>query len=43
MSRSSPLKTAPDFMLPTQKGDMQSLSEFLARGNVLLAFHRGTW
>jgi peroxiredoxin len=43
MSRPSPLKTAPDFTLTTQKGELQSLSQFLAKGTVLLAFHRGTW
>ena len=34
---------APDFTLPTNRGDMQSLASYLARGPVLLAFHRGTW
>jgi peroxiredoxin len=34
---------APGFELPTQKGDTQSLDGYLARGPVLLAFHRGTW
>ena len=34
---------APDFTLPTQKGELQSLSQLLAKGAVLLAFHRGTW
>jgi peroxiredoxin len=43
MSRTSDLKTAPPFELPTQKGDVQSLARFLAKGPVLLAFHRGTW
>lgn len=43
MSHASPLTTAPPFSLPTQKGEMQSLSTFLERGTVLLAFHRGTW
>jgi peroxiredoxin len=43
MSHPSPLTTAPPFELPTQKGDMRSLALFLARGRVLLAFHRGTW
>ena len=33
----------PLFELPTQKGDMRSLADFLAKGPVLLAFHRGTW
>jgi peroxiredoxin len=43
MSHHSTLTVAPHFSLPTQKGEMRSLSEFLARGPVLLAFHRGTW
>lgn len=34
---------APDFTLPTNRGDLTSLSRYLARGPVLLAFHRGTW
>jgi len=34
---------APDFSLPTQQGDMRTLAEYLSRGPVLLAFHRGTW
>jgi hypothetical protein len=29
--------------LPTQKGELRSLADFLAKGPVLLAFHRGTW
>ena len=43
MPQSSTLKTAPPFELPTQKGDLRSLAEFLQKGPVLLAFHRGTW
>ena len=43
MSHPSPLKTAPPFELPTQKGEMRSLADYLAKGSVLLAFHRGTW
>ena len=43
MSHPSPLTVAPAFELPTQKGEMRSLAEFLAKGRVLLAFHRGTW
>jgi peroxiredoxin len=43
MSHPSPLTSAPPFELPTQKGEMRSLAGFLARGPVLLAFHRGTW
>lgn len=37
------LSTAPDFRLPTQKGEIRSLSEYLERSRVLLVFHRGTW
>jgi peroxiredoxin len=43
MARTSPLTTAPPFELPTQKGDRVRLADLLARGPVLLAFHRGTW
>ena len=39
----STLRNAPPFELPTQKGDRRSLAGFLAKGPVLLAFHRGTW
>jgi peroxiredoxin len=39
----SPLTTAPAFELPTQKGELRSLRDFLQKGPVLLAFHRGTW
>ena len=34
---------APDFSLPSNRGDRQSLADYLARGPVLLVFHRGTW
>ena len=34
---------APLFELPTQRGEPRALEDFLARGPVLLAFHRGTW
>jgi peroxiredoxin len=34
---------APDFTLPNNRGDVQPLSQYLSRGPVLLAFHRGTW
>ena len=43
MSESSTLLAAPPFELPTQKGEMRSLAQFLQNGPVLLAFHRGTW
>ena len=34
---------APDFTLPSNRGDLQSLGRYLAHGPVLLVFHRGTW
>jgi peroxiredoxin len=43
MATQSTLTTAPPFELPTQKGAMRSLAQFLQKGPVLLAFHRGTW
>jgi peroxiredoxin len=43
MPHVSPLRIAPSFALPTQKGELRSLAEFLEKGPVLLAFHRGTW
>jgi len=39
----SPLTHAPAFSLVDQKGRTRTLAEFLARGRLLLAFHRGTW
>jgi peroxiredoxin len=39
----SPLRDAPDFSLPDQKGHVHTLAEYLARGRLLLTFHRGTW
>jgi hypothetical protein len=42
MHRSS-LERAPGFMVSDQKGRARSLPDFLARGRLLLAFHRGTW
>ncbi len=35
--------SAPAFTLPTPAGQPRSLAEYLARGAVLLAFHRGIW
>lgn len=35
--------SAPAFTLPTQRGVVCSLSDYLTRGPVLLVFHRGTW
>jgi peroxiredoxin len=46
LNRSTTLQpgdTAPDFTLPTNRGDVQTLTQYVARGPVLLAFHRGTW
>ena len=46
LTHSTTLRTgdrAPDFTLPSNRGDVQSLSHYLAKGPVLLAFHRGTW
>ncbi len=39
----SPLARAPEFSLTDQKGRARTLADFLARGRLLLAFHRGTW
>jgi peroxiredoxin len=39
----SDLTEAPDFVLPDQKGRMHALADYLARGRLLVAFHRGTW
>ena len=43
MATQSALTTAPPFSLPDQKGRAHALREYLERGPVLLAFHRGTW
>ena len=43
MATRSLLTVAPPFQLPTQKGDVRSLQDYLSKGPVLLAFHRGTW
>jgi peroxiredoxin len=43
MSHASPLTAAPPFELPDQKGRVHTLAEFLEKGPLLLAFHRGTW
>ena len=43
MAHKSSLTIAPPFELPTQKGEMRSLAQYLEKGIVLLAFHRGTW
>ena len=34
---------APLFTLANQKGQLRALAEALARGPVVLGFHRGTW
>jgi hypothetical protein len=39
----SPLTTAPGFTVTDQKGHVRTLGDFLARGRLLLNFHRGTW
>jgi hypothetical protein len=39
----STLTRAPGFLVQDQKGRSRSLAEFLARGRLLLTFHRGTW
>jgi len=38
-----PGDAAPDFSLPSNRGDRHVLSNYLTLGPVLLAFHRGTW
>ena len=43
MPTRSALASAPPFQLPTQKGDVRTLADYLKQGPVLLAFHRGTW
>ena len=39
----SSLVEAPEFALPDQKGRVHALVDYLARGRLLLTFHRGTW
>jgi hypothetical protein len=39
----SQLIDAPGFALPDQKGRVHALADYLARGRLLLTFHRGTW
>jgi peroxiredoxin len=34
---------APWFSLPSHRGDVHTLAQYLAAGPLLLAFHRGTW
>jgi len=42
-ARYSARERVSPFELRTQKGETRSLAEYLAKGTVLLAFHRGTW
>ncbi len=42
-SAPSPGEPMPEFLLPDQNGRLVSLSELLARGPVVVAFHRGHW
>lgn len=39
----SPLTRAPGFAVTDQKGRARTLADCLARGRLLLNFHRGTW
>jgi peroxiredoxin len=39
----SRLERAPGFALADQKGHVHTLADYLARGPLLLVFHRGTW
>ena len=39
----SDLMRAPGFLVQDQKGRARSLPDLLARGRLLLVFHRGTW
>lgn len=46
LNQSTTLKpgdAAPALTLPSNRGDQQSLAQYMAEGPVLLAFHRGTW
>jgi peroxiredoxin len=38
-----PGEPMPDFLLPDETGRLHSLTEFLLRGPVIIAFHRGHW
>jgi peroxiredoxin len=33
----------PDFLLPDERGRLHSLQEYVTRGPVVVAFHRGHW
>src|SRR5262245_30370062 len=36
-----PGEPMPDFLLPDETGRLHSLTDFIARGPVIIAFHRG--
>ena len=38
-----PGEPMPDFMLPDHRGHLVSLSDLIANGPVVIAFHRGHW
>jgi peroxiredoxin len=38
-----PGEPMPDFLLPDEQGRLHSLTEYVARGPVVVAFHRGHW
>lgn len=38
-----PGEEMPDFLLPDERGRLHSLQEYLTRGPVVVAFHRGHW
>ena len=38
-----PGEPMPDFLLPDENGRLHSLTDYLARGPVVIAFHRGHW
>src|SRR5690349_21477793 len=38
-----PGEPMPEFILPDQRGRLSTLSEFVSKGPVVVAFHRGHW
>jgi peroxiredoxin len=38
-----PGEAMPDFLLPDERGRLHSLQDYLSRGPVVVAFHRGHW
>jgi peroxiredoxin len=38
-----PGEPMPDFLLPDERGRLHALTEYTARGPVVIAFHRGHW